>query len=59
MNVRLILRLAVEIARETQDLGTNFETRRLRRRMVHDEYEECNVLIALRRVGVCIYVSEN
>ena len=26
MNVRLILRLAVEIARETQGLGTNFET---------------------------------
>ena len=59
MNVRLILRLAVEIARETQGLGTNFGTRRLRRRMVHDDYAECNVLIALRRVVVCIYVSEN
>ena len=53
MNVRLILRLAVEIARETQGLGTNFETRRLRRRMVHDDYEERNVLIALRGVSVC------
>ena len=52
MNVGLILRLAVEIARETQGLGTNFETRRLRRRMVHDDYEECNVLMAHRRFGV-------
>ena len=47
MNVRLILRLAVEIVRETQGLGTNFETRRLQAEDVQADHKNCGFVSML------------